>query len=209
MSATAAERKLDRSRQQRDRILQAAQQCFIKDGFHAASMANIADTAGMSAGLIYRYFASKSDIILAIIERQLQERRANIAGLGDAPQFAQRIRELFRAWSTADPSAMNAALFLEMSAEATRDPGIAAALRHSDQTSNADFISWLKQRAAEQRATPTDHELKIRTLALQAFIEGLAIRAVREPDFDAVVLAETIERVVLPLLQFGSLDNPG
>ena len=71
MNASAAERKLDRSRQQRDRILQAAQQCFIKDGFHAASMANIADTAGMSAGLIYRYFASKSDIILAIIGEEL------------------------------------------------------------------------------------------------------------------------------------------
>ena len=35
---------------QRERILTAAQECFIGHGFHAASMASIAETAGMSAG---------------------------------------------------------------------------------------------------------------------------------------------------------------
>ena len=52
---SAPERSAERGQRQRDRILAAAQQCFITHGFHAASMANIADTAGMSAGLIYRY----------------------------------------------------------------------------------------------------------------------------------------------------------
>src|SRR5690606_21791567 len=61
----------DRADLQRDRILQAAQRCFVEHGFHAASMASIAGTAGVSAGLIYRYFASKNEIIVAIVERQL------------------------------------------------------------------------------------------------------------------------------------------
>ena len=60
---------------QRDRILHAAQCCFIEHGFHAASMASIAATAEMSAGLIYRYFASKNEIIVAIIDRQLALQR--------------------------------------------------------------------------------------------------------------------------------------
>ena len=54
---------------QRARILDAAQRCFVESGFHAATMAKIAETAGMSAGLIYRYFESKNAIVLAIIER--------------------------------------------------------------------------------------------------------------------------------------------
>ena len=41
-------------------------------------MANIADTAQMSAGLMYRYFANKNAIVLAIIERQLEEKRCRI-----------------------------------------------------------------------------------------------------------------------------------
>jgi AcrR family transcriptional regulator len=59
-------------RAQRERILAAAQKRFICSGFHSASMATIAETAGMSPGLIYRYFANKNAIILAIIEQQLK-----------------------------------------------------------------------------------------------------------------------------------------
>jgi AcrR family transcriptional regulator len=68
-------------------------------------MANIAEAAGMSAGLIYRYFDSKNAIILAITERQLQESREGIAALH------------------ADAS---------MGALATRDPQMAEALAGSD-----------------------------------------------------------------------------
>ena len=68
----------DRAEMQRNRILDAAQHCFIEHGFHAASMASIADTAGMSAGLIYRYFENKSAIILAIVDRQLHLLRDDI-----------------------------------------------------------------------------------------------------------------------------------
>jgi AcrR family transcriptional regulator len=202
VNTEAKARSDERGRQQRDRILQAAQLCFIRDGFHAASMASIAETADMSAGLIYRYFESKSAIILAIIERQLEERRANIAALAGEPQLANRIKELFVAWRDSDPQVINAALFLEMSAEATRDPKIVDALEHSDRVSRDDFIAWMRQRAAQQGATPSERELQVRALAILAFIEGLAIRAVREPDFDEAVLAETVDRIVPPLLDF-------
>ena len=55
-----------RAEVQRERILCAAQKCFIEHGFHAASMANIAAAAQMSAGLMYRYFENKSAIVRAI-----------------------------------------------------------------------------------------------------------------------------------------------
>ena len=64
-----------RAEAQRERILCAAQKCFIEHGFHAASMANIAETAQMSAGLMYRYFENKNAIVLAIVQRQLDEKR--------------------------------------------------------------------------------------------------------------------------------------
>lgn len=198
----------ERSRAQRDRILQAAQQCFISSGFHAASMASIAQTADMSAGLIYRYFDGKSAIILAIIERQLAERRTNIATLRSAPELSLRVIELFRAWRSGDPKVMNAALFLEMSAEASRDPQVAAALRHSDQVSSEDFLAWMRQLALAQGRAPHERELLIRALALQAFIEGLAIRAVREPQFDEAVLQATVEAMVPPLLDFTASPAP-
>src|SRR3546814_5115905 len=69
---TASKAEL-RTLAQRERILCAAQKCFVEHGFHAASMASIAETAEMSAGLIYRYFENKNAIILARSEEHTSE----------------------------------------------------------------------------------------------------------------------------------------
>lgn len=204
MNEVRSLRAEERGQQQRDRILQAAQQCFIRHGFHAASMASIAETAGMSCGLIYRYFENKSAIIQAIIERQLQERRQDIASLHVHTDLEQRVQQLFEAWQKGDPQVMSAALFLEMSAEASRDPQIAQAIARSDRVAGEDFIGWLRRLAASQQATPDEQELRVRALALQAFIEGLAVRAVREPQLDACLLARTIDRLLPALLDFSA-----
>ena len=190
----------DRGQQQRDRILCAAKRCFIDNGFHAASMANIAETAGISAGLIYRYFENKSAIVQAIIARQLEEHRSKMDTLQTEQQLACRLRELFRAWREGDPSIMNAALFLEMTAESTRDERIESTLVNSDRINRENFVGWLQRRAQARGESPDERRLRARALALCVFIEGLAVRAVREPDFDQQLLDEAIEMVLGPLL---------
>ncbi|MGB7480675.1 MAG: TetR/AcrR family transcriptional regulator, partial [Burkholderiaceae bacterium] len=92
MTPTPAEA---RAQAQRQRILAAAEKCFIERGFHAASIANIADTAQMSPGLIYRYFSSKSEIILAIIELQLQLAREEMRQQDARADLARQIAESF------------------------------------------------------------------------------------------------------------------
>lgn len=187
---------------QRSRILDAAEKCFIEQGFHSASMANISQKAQMSAGLIYRYFENKDAIILAIIDRQLEERRANIATLHTDNDFIDRIIELFDCWLRRDPKFIDPALFLDTSAEASRNPKIAQALRDGDQLSRADFTSWLKQLAKAAGKKPSDRECRSRAFALQCFIEGMALRAVREPDIDASLLAESVKRFIPDMLRF-------
>lgn len=51
----------------KERIIAAAKQLFAEQGFHATAMADLAGYAQVSVGTIYRSFASKSDIIRAII----------------------------------------------------------------------------------------------------------------------------------------------
>ena len=198
-----------RTQAQRDRILKAAQQSFIRHGFHAAGMAGIAQAAQMSPGLIYRYFDSKNAIILAIIERQLAEKKANIDSLQTEPDWEQRICDLFAGWQRGDDSLMNAALFLEMSAHATRDPLIAQALAAADQDARDRFLAWLSLHAQAQGAKPDAADLRARALALQSFIEGLAIRAVREPSFDAAQVVAAVRQLVPGLLDFRGTRAPG
>ena len=59
----------DRAQARRQQVLTAAAECFRRRGFHGASMAEIAKTAGMSAGHIYNLFENKDDVIAAIVER--------------------------------------------------------------------------------------------------------------------------------------------
>lgn len=185
---------------QRARILCAAQRCFVDHGFHAASVANIAEASAMSPGLIYRYFKSKSEIILAIIEQQLEEQRADIARLSSSGDIVEGATRLFMQWRDTGQRTNNAALFLEMTAEASRDPQIAKALRAADQVARDEFRAWLSRTIGEGGLGLPVHLTETRALVLQCFIEGLAVRALREPDLGAAKVRAAIEDFLPALL---------
>lgn len=52
----------------REIILYAALACFARDGFHKTKMSDIAEMAGVSDGLAYRYFSSKDEIIQEAVQ---------------------------------------------------------------------------------------------------------------------------------------------
>ena len=155
MSTPSAEVGGSRADAQRDRILCAALKCFIEHGFHAASMANIAEVAQMSPGLIYRYFDGKHAIVLAIVQRQLAEKQAAIRQLQSSDQIIDGLLQAFAQWGRRGANTMSVALQLEMSAEATRNPQIAAALRASDERTRAEFEEWLRRPKGSIARRPT------------------------------------------------------
>ena len=53
----------------RNQILDAAAKIFAEKGFHRATTKEIAQTAGVSEGTIYNYFANKGDLVIGIITR--------------------------------------------------------------------------------------------------------------------------------------------
>jgi AcrR family transcriptional regulator len=53
----------------RTQILDAATTVFAEKGFHRATIKDIARVAGIADGTIYTYFASKTDVLLAILNR--------------------------------------------------------------------------------------------------------------------------------------------
>ena len=70
MPRSEAENQRLRERQ-RANILDAAMRVFAHSG-PSASMAEIAEAAGVSQGLAYRYFASKEEIYYALVARAMQ-----------------------------------------------------------------------------------------------------------------------------------------
>jgi AcrR family transcriptional regulator len=57
----------------RDQILRAARRCFLRDGFHATSMQDLFAESGLSSGAVYRYFASKDEMIVAIAGENMRD----------------------------------------------------------------------------------------------------------------------------------------
>ena len=57
-------------------ILDAAMKMIVQKGVHGATIEEIAAEAGLSAGAIYRYFASKEDVLRAVIAQQMKQDRA-------------------------------------------------------------------------------------------------------------------------------------
>lgn len=57
----------------------------MTDGFHATSMQQVIAEAGLSVGAVYRYFPSKSDLIVGIAQQMADGIGAQLLGIADAP----------------------------------------------------------------------------------------------------------------------------
>src|ERR1700732_1855326 len=92
MRRANAQRQSDR----RLEILDAAQRCFARSGFHGASMQEICAEAGMSPGNLYRYFPSKEALIAGICERNRAEAADSFLAVDQAPGFFEGLAALAR-----------------------------------------------------------------------------------------------------------------
>ncbi|MEV6876532.1 TetR/AcrR family transcriptional regulator [Amycolatopsis sp. NPDC051128] len=109
----------------RRQILDAAAGCFARDGFHRTSMQDIVKESGLSAGLIYRYFTGKDEMILAIVGEWHATRSAD---LGTASDPLAAYLGLLRA--IAGPEAVRQRnLGMQAWAETVREPRIRSLAR--------------------------------------------------------------------------------
>jgi AcrR family transcriptional regulator len=176
MPRVSAEHLANRRRQ----ILDAAANCFARNGFHRTSMQDIVRASGLSAGLIYRYFAGKDDMILAIVDEWHTTRAAGLEAAGDP---LDGYLDLLRA--IASPEAdQQRKLSMQAWAETVREPRIRALARQGVDEQAAAFGSAVPDAA-------------IRVLV--AIYQGLLLQAAwdDELDVDAFVAAVRSTAVTL------------
>ena len=56
----------------RDRILQAAEDCFAEQGYSATSVRQIAETAGANPAMIHYYFGNKEALLRTVLEEAVE-----------------------------------------------------------------------------------------------------------------------------------------
>lgn len=112
-----------------DRILDAAVTVFARQGFHAASMREIAAAAGIAPGSIYNHFENKAALLLGIFERI----SATAAVAAPPPATNAPLRELLVAVIRRPLAAMTGdtiELFRVILSEVLVNPPLAVQFRH-------------------------------------------------------------------------------
>jgi AcrR family transcriptional regulator len=118
------ERRLEHTR---SLLLDAAEQVFADCGFTAASLDDIAHSAGYTKGAIYKHFSTKEDLFLAVSDRYWRRYFDNFTevmsastqvGARELEDIAERWRQLSR-----DHGAQHAALGQEFTLYLLRNPG--------------------------------------------------------------------------------------
>lgn len=86
----------DPKQRRREQILEAAGAVFAERGYHNASINDIIEKAGIARGTFYLYFASKHNILEAILDEALATLRARIKPIEvgpEAPAPSEQLRE--------------------------------------------------------------------------------------------------------------------
>jgi AcrR family transcriptional regulator len=191
----------DRSEIRRRQILDAAVECFRRQGFHGTSMATISKVAKMSVGHIYHYFENKEAIISAITQMDVQDLLTIFSDFNRADDILQSMKAECRAGIErhADPQA--ATLDLEIVAEATRNPKIAAIVQESDAVKRKTVIDTIRRGLAARGRQIDDQELAARFELIAAMFEGLSIRVIRNPQLDRAAIFHRFQQVFEELLE--------
>ena len=113
----------------RQAILAAAERCFIRSGFRGASISDICAEAAMSPGHLYHYFDNKESIVAAMTDVEMRRITAEFETLVDALNVVTALIALFNTRLRLKRDGHMSTLLLEIQAEASRNPAIAAILR--------------------------------------------------------------------------------
>jgi AcrR family transcriptional regulator len=166
----------------RSRILDAAERCFVRSGFHRTTMQDVAAEAGMSPGNLYRYFPSKDAIVAGLSERD-RARVAQDFETFDTGDFMKSFAQLGRKHFEDEPRD-KAILCLEIWAEAARNPAFATLCAAFEQEVVKRLAEVLRQ-AKEKGDIAAGVDPHAVAVLISTLADGLFVRRAIVPTFDA------------------------
>ena len=180
----------------RERILEGAGRAFAASGFRA-NVPAIAAEAGVSVGLIYRYFPSKEELFLAVCSQQtdakLDELARTLAGI---PDPRARLEAAISVFVTSLEEESWGAIVVHAWAEADRNPRIRDLLQRMFDQERGFAAMFIREAIARGEAA-SDLDVEGVSLATGMLLHGaIAYQAERGPAFDPVPVARAITAVL-------------
>jgi AcrR family transcriptional regulator len=187
----------------RRQIIDAARTRFIANGFHQTGVQDIATAAGISLGLLYRYFKNKDALILEVAHRDVDAIVDAVAAMPDAgvsPEFwGQHMRDFVLAVAT-DKNEMR--LLNDIQSEAGRNPLLFAQM----QTDDARISAAIEQKLIAQKVAgslPPHIDTATVSLQLTVIFDGMLARIASSTAGDRKRLGQVLSAWVRALLDQG------
>jgi AcrR family transcriptional regulator len=169
----------------RSHLLEAAAQVFARQGFHGASIDDVARAAGFTKGAVYSNFKNKEDLFLALMDRRSQEQLSVVGNaMTEASSLtdderASRFRDLTAGllWGDRDWQL----LVLEFSLYAARNAHAAQRLVEQERREREQLIPLIRgelDRVGTVSPVPLDDLASI----FLALFRGIALQHVIDPE---------------------------
>ena len=175
------------------RIIEAAASVMGREGYAGTSMKDIAQEAGIAQGLIHYYFASKDELVMAVLKQacsqMLAETRAAFERAEGGPLqrvwpslegARERTRERPEMWR----------VFFELLPLSFNNPGLRAQFQEVYAEIIRGTVGMIEE-VNRQVPTPLPVEPEYFARVITAAIDGLAVQVLVEPtlDIDALYVA--------------------
>jgi AcrR family transcriptional regulator len=168
--------------QTRERVVAAAEKIFARRGYHRATVDEIASEAGFTIGALYSNFAGKEDLFLAIADRQVEERVAEVAAMGDVAagdEPSKDAAEQLRAFLERDPEWP--LLFYEFWSLSVRNAELQGELAKR-RDAIRDALAETLERVARRHGFKLRFPAPVLATAIAASLNGLAFERAADPD---------------------------
>jgi len=172
-----------RTRETQTKLLEAAAQVFVREGYEAAQLDEIAATAGRSKGAVYTHFKSKEDLFLALFEERTRcyvHRLMNSLAICESRrQRLEVFREFFVGLATDKTWPI---LTLEFKLFALRHPGSKERLRKAFEMAKPPRDSAADTRMFGKLTGRRKADNDLALVALGPIVAGLILESYFEPE---------------------------
>jgi AcrR family transcriptional regulator len=179
----AANKHQLRTEATKQKLFKAASRIFVRDGFEASSIDEIAQAAGFTRGAFYAHFSNKEDLFLALLENELAMRMKKLrAVLESAGGDKERVNVFRNHYSSGGGrNTQWSILILEFKLYAIRHAKIRAKLagahnRIRTKIKQEHFGAFLPS-----EWLTTSRENEERRILLEAVMQGLAVQQAYDP----------------------------
>jgi len=170
----------------RREILEAAGRCFAENGFHSTSMQDFFAASGLTAGLVYRYFRSKDELIATLAGEALELLHAGVEeaiAAEEPPGTEEVLARLLRTIDELDSRERMARVAVQVWGEALVNPAVAA-ITTAGIARLQEALARLVRTAQEAGQLDPEVDPAYAARALYSILPGFLLQRALDPAVD-------------------------